>query len=112
MRSEATFPTPNICYGTVKPARVVTNAIVIPQRATFEILAKRYTFVVGDDGIAHQREIVVQSEQDDIYLIKDGLDVNEKIVLEGIRQVRDGEHVQYEFQAAEDVLGNLKYHAE
>lgn len=98
--------------GTVLLSRVVANAIVIPQRATFEILAKRYTFVVGDDGIAHQREIVVQSEQDDIYLIKDGLDVNEKIVLEGIRQVRDGEHVQYEFQAAEDVLGNLKYHAE
>tara|TARA_R110002073_G_scaffold115759_5_gene253871 strand:+ start:6032 stop:7261 length:1230 start_codon:yes stop_codon:yes gene_type:complete len=98
--------------GTVLLSRVVANAIVIPQRATFEILAKRYTFVVGDDGIAHQREIVVQSEQDDIYLIKDGLDVNEKIVLEGIRQVRDGEHVQYEFQAAEDVLDNLKYHAE
>ncbi|GAA4472742.1 efflux RND transporter periplasmic adaptor subunit [Novipirellula rosea] len=98
--------------GTVLLSRVVPNAIVIPQRATFEILAKRYTFVVDDEGVAHQREIVVQSEQDDIYLIKQGLDVNEKIVLEGIRQVRDGEHVQYEFQAAEDVLDNLKYHAE
>ncbi|GAA5507603.1 efflux RND transporter periplasmic adaptor subunit [Novipirellula caenicola] len=98
--------------GTVLLSRVVANAIVIPQRATFEILAKKYAFVVGDDGVAQQREIVVQSEQDDIYLIKDGLDVNEKIVLEGIRQVRDGEHVQYEFQAAEDVLRSLKYHAE
>ena len=38
--------------------------------------------------------------------------MDDKIVLEGVRQVRDGDKVEYEFRAPEEVLGNLKYHAE
>jgi len=98
--------------GTVLLSRVAKGAIVIPQRATFEILAKKYAFVVGEDHVAHQREIVIQSEQDDIFLIKEGLDAHDKIVLEGIRQVRDGEEIHFEFRDPEEVLSHLKYHAE
>jgi len=98
--------------GTVLLHHTVKNALVIPQRAKFDILAKNYVFVVGEDHVVHQREIVIQNEQDDIYLIEKGLDANDKIILEGIRQVRDGEKVEYEFQAPEEVLGTLKYHAE
>ena len=98
--------------GTVLLHHIQKNAIVIPQRAKFEILAKNYVYVVGEDDVVHQREIVIHSEQDDVYLIQEGLDVNEKIILEGIRQVRDGEKVEYEFKAPEEVLGNLKFHAE
>jgi len=173
----ADFPNPNGLLrhgqtGTVLMSRVVKDAIVIPQRATFEILAKKYAFVVtdhneGDDdedehesdehhtsigsksthgdheaepddegeeddddddadhdedgeesessqqhGVVHQREIVILKELDDIYLIKDGLKVDEKIILEGIRQVRDGGKVNYEFLAPDEALGHLKYHAE
>ncbi|QDT01868.1 Efflux pump periplasmic linker BepD precursor [Rubripirellula lacrimiformis] len=98
--------------GTVLLSRVAKGAVVIPQRATFEILAKKYAYVVDDDNIVHQREIVIQSEQDDIFLIKEGLHPSDKIVLEGIRQVRDGEKVEYEYEAPQDVLAHLKYHAE
>ena len=76
------------------------DAIVIPQRATFEILDKRYVYVVGKDDVVHQRAIVIQHEMDDIFVIKKGLDVNDRIVLEGVRQVRDGEKVEFEFRQA------------
>ena len=138
----ADFPNPERLLrhgqtGTILLSRVVKNAIVIPQRATFEILAKKYAFVaeesedsghdetdealheVKDTGepsqshcVVRQREIVILNEMDDIYLIKDGLGVNDKIVLEGIRQVRDGEKVDFEFRSPEQTLNNLKYHAE
>jgi membrane fusion protein (multidrug efflux system) len=98
--------------GTVLISRAVKDAIVIPQRATFEILAKRYAYVVDERGVVHQRDIVIAEELDDIYLIKEGLSVNDKIVLEGIREVRDGEQVDFEFRAPEEVLGSLKYKAE
>lgn len=71
---------------------------MIPQRAVFEILAKRYVFVVDDKNEVHQREVVIQDELDDIYTISEGIDVTDKIVLEGIRQVREGEHIEYEFE--------------
>ncbi len=98
--------------GTVLISRVQHDAIVIPQRATFEILDKRYVYVVDEDDVAHQREIVVQNELEDIYVIKKGIDVNDKIVLEGIRQVRDGDTVEYEDRQPEEVAANLKFHAE
>jgi membrane fusion protein (multidrug efflux system) len=98
--------------GSVLIKRILHNAIVIPQRATFEILDKRYAYVVEEDGMVHQREITVGHEMPDIYVIKDGLDVNEKIILEGIREVHDGEEIECEFSDPEEVLSNLKYEAE
>jgi membrane fusion protein (multidrug efflux system) len=98
--------------GNVLIHRTLHNAVVIPQRATFEILAKRYVWVVGEDHVVHQREIVVQHEMDDIYVIKTGLDVNDKIILEGVQQVRDGDKVEYEFTKPEEALATQKHHAE
>jgi len=98
--------------GTILIHHHDAGAIVIPQRATYEILAKKYVFVIDEQGVAHQREIHIQHEQDDIFVIDEGLQAGEKIVLEGILQVRDGDKVDYEFQAPEDVLAHLKYHAQ
>ena len=113
----ADFPNPDGLLrhgqtGTVLISRTLKNAIVIPQRATFEILDKRYVYVVGKDDVVHQREIAVQNELDDIFVINKGLDVNDRIVLEGGRQVRDGEKVEYEFRSPEEVMANQKNHAE
>jgi membrane fusion protein, multidrug efflux system len=91
---------------------MLKGAIVIPQRATFENLAKRYVYVVGKDDVVHQREIVIDHELEDLFVIGRGLDVNDRIVLEGIRQVRDGEKVKYEFLPPEQVMANQKNHAE
>jgi membrane fusion protein (multidrug efflux system) len=98
--------------GTILIHRTLKNAVVIPQRATFEILDKQYVYVVGKDNVVRQRAIVVQNELEDIFVIKSGLGVNDRIVYEGIRQVHDGEKVEYEFRPPEQILANQKYHAE
>ena len=113
----ADFPNPDRLLrhgqtGNILIHRVVPHAIVIPQRATFEILDKRYVFVVDQDDVAHQREISIENELEDIFVIKKGLDVEEKIVLEGVRQIRDGDKVEYEDRHSDQVVANLKYHAE
>jgi len=113
----ADFPNPDRLLrhgqtGTVLISRVQKDSIVIPQRSTFEVLQKRYVYVIDKDGIAHQREIVPLDELDDLYVIKSGVTVDDKIVLEGIRQVRDGDKVEYEDREVEEVVANLKYHAE
>ncbi len=113
----ADFPNPDRLLrhgqtGTVLISRVQNDAIVIPQRATFEVLQKRYVYVVDKDDVAHQREIAIQNELEDQFIIKSGLGVEDKIVLEGIRQVRDGDKVECEEQQAKQVAEHLKYHAE
>lgn len=98
--------------GTILIHRTLDNAIVIPQRATYEILDKRYAYVVDKDGVVHQRDITVALAQDDIFIVSEGLEPSDRIVLEGIRQVRDGDKIEFEYRAPEKVLGSLKYHAE
>jgi len=113
----ADFPNPDRLLrhgqtGTILISRVQNDAIVIPQRATFEVLQKRYVYVLDKDNVAHQREISIQNELDDLFVLEKGLSVDDKIVLEGIRQVRDGDKVEYENRKPEQVVSNLKYHAE
>jgi membrane fusion protein (multidrug efflux system) len=113
----ADFPNPDRLLrhgqtGKVLISWTLKNAIMIPQRATFEILDKRYVYVVGKDDVAHRREIIVQHELDGIFVIQKGLDVNDRIILEGVRQVRDGEKVKYVFRKPEEVMANPTNHAE
>jgi len=115
----ADFPNPERLLrhgqtGTIMISRVQNDAILIPQRATFEVLQKRYVYVVDKEGVAHQREIAYEEGEglDDLFIIKKGIGVEDKIVLEGIRQVRDGDTVEYEDRQPEQVVSNLKYHAE
>ena len=113
----ADFPNPDGLLrhgqtGNVLIHRPLKNAIVIPQRATFEILDKQYVYVIGKDGVVRQREIVVQNELDDIFVIKKGLKTGDKFVLEGVQQVHDGQKVQYEFRRPEQVIANQKNEAE
>jgi membrane fusion protein (multidrug efflux system) len=113
----ADFPNPDRLLrhgqtGTVLIHRTLHNAIVIPQRATFEILNKVYVYVIGEDHVVHQRLITIQHEQEDIFVINSGLDVNDKIVLEGIRQVHEGDEVEYEYRKPDEALANQKQRAE
>ena len=113
----ADFPNPERLLrhgqtGKILLSKVAKDAVVIPQRATFEVLAKRYLFVVGEDGKVHQRELTIKNELEDVFVVDKGVGVGEKIVLEGAQQVHDGEHVEYEFSPPELVMANLKNKAE
>jgi len=114
----ADFPNPNSLLrngqtGTILIHNTLKNAVVIPQRAKFDILARPYVYVVDKDHVVRQRDITIhKGVLDDIFVIEKGLDEKDKIILEGILQVRDGDKIEYEYQAPEKVLGKLKYHAE
>jgi membrane fusion protein (multidrug efflux system) len=113
----ADFPNPdrllrNGQSGTVLIRRTVKNVLTIPQRATFEILDKRFVYVVGDDDLVSQREVVVEHETADTFVIKKGLDVNDRIVLEGVRRVRDGDKVESTFRKPEVPKGSPKIDGE
>ncbi len=113
----ADFPNPDGVLrhgqtGTIKIHRRLKNALVIPQRATFELLDKRYVWVVGDDNVAHQRLITIKHELEDVFVINKGLEAGDKIVLEGVREVHEAGTVEYEFRDPDEALKNPKFHAE
>ena len=88
------------------------NAILIPQKATFEILEKKYVFVVDKENVVHSREITIASEMPDLYVVKSGINENERIMLEGIRKVKDNDKIEYTYEDPKTVLPNLKVYVE
>jgi membrane fusion protein (multidrug efflux system) len=98
--------------GTILIHRPFKNALVIPQRATFELLDKRYVWVIDKDDKAHQTLITIKHELEDVFVVDSGLSVTDKIVLEGVREVEEGAKVEYEFRNPEEALKNQKFHAE
>jgi membrane fusion protein (multidrug efflux system) len=113
----ATFPNPEKLLrhgetGSIQMVVPLKKALIIPQKATFEILEKKYVYVVDKDNTVHSREIVIRSEMPDLYIIKSGLKAEERILLEGIRKVRDGDKITYKFQEPNSVLSHLKVYTE
>jgi membrane fusion protein (multidrug efflux system) len=113
----ATFPNPDKLLrhgetGNVEMTIPLRNAIIIPQKATYEILEKKYVFVVDKNNVVHSREITIASEMPDLYVIKDGLSENEKILLEGIRKVKEGDKIEFEYESPKTVIPKLKVYVE
>lgn len=113
----ATFPNPTGLLrhgqtGNILMRVPIRNALIIPQKATFEILDKKYIYVVGNDGRVKSREIKVGAEMEDLFVVVAGLSADEKILLEGIRKVRDNDHISYTFQDPTAVIAALKVPAE
>ncbi|MBI1323345.1 efflux RND transporter periplasmic adaptor subunit [bacterium] len=113
----ADFPNPDGILrhgqtGTIMISKVHKDAIVIPQRATFEILDKRYVFVVDEENVVHQRLIKVEHEKDDIFIVASGITSMDKIVLDGVRDMNEGKKIEFEVAKPEQVLAHQKFHAE
>lgn len=88
------------------------NALIIPQKATFEILDKLYVYVVDKDGKLEQRLITVAAEQPNIFIIKSGLKESDNVLIEGLRKVHNGEKIELNVQSPEKVISQLTLHAE
>lgn len=113
----ANFPNPDKLLRNGETGKVlmtvpVHNALVIPQKATYEIQDKLYVFVVDNNNVVKSREIAVKGEMPDLYVVESGIEANDKILLEGVQNVKDDEKIKYEFQKPEDVISHLKLKAE
>lgn len=114
----ATFPNPELLLrhgetGNIQMTVPLKDALIIPQKATFEILEKKYVFVVGPDKVIHQKEINIAAEMPDLYILKSGVNANERILLEGIRKVKDGEKIaEYEYEDPKKVIPHLSVYVE
>lgn len=67
-------------------------AIMVPQKATFELQDKKFVYVVGDSSKAVSRPIEILDINDgQNYVVLNGLQPGEKVVVEGVgTMVRDG----------------------
>lgn len=113
----ATFPNPKKILrhgetGNIQMKSKIIDALIIPQKATFEVLEKRYVFVVNKKGIVHAKEVNIASELPDLYVLKGGITQTDRIIVEGIRKVKENQKVKVKFVKPEKVLSDLQVYVE
>ncbi|MDX5348514.1 MAG: efflux RND transporter periplasmic adaptor subunit, partial [Hymenobacteraceae bacterium] len=98
----AAFPNPDGLLrhgetGNIQMTVPLKNALIIPQKTTFEVLDKKYVYVVDKNNIIRSRQITLAAELPHIYAVKSGLQENDKILLDGLRLVREKDKIEYTF---------------
>ena len=96
IKARLLFPNPK---GMLKPGmnatvRVATNnrtpSIVIPFKAVTEQLGEYFTYVVGDSSKVTQQKVELGAQMDGNVVVKSGLQPGDKIVVEGVQNLRQG----------------------
>lgn len=113
----ARFPNPDHLLkngetGKVQMTVPLKNALIIPQKTTYEIQDKVYVFVVDKKGIVHSRNITILSEMSDLYVVGSGLEENDRILLEGVQTAKDDDKIKFEYVSPKEVMSHLRLKAE
>lgn len=113
----ATFPNPDglLRHGQTGKIWVDSNvdgAILIPQKAVFDLLDKHFVFVVDESGTVKSKEIAIVNALPDVYVVGGGLAPEERVLLEGQRKVHDGSVIDTDFQDPKKVFSGLSVYAE
>lgn len=109
----ATFPNPDGLLrhgetGTILLTKKFNNALIIPQKATYEVLDKKFVYVVDEKGEIQSRQITIAAEVPHLFLIASGINDNDKILLEGLGKVHIGQIIKTEVQGKEEILKSLE----
>lgn len=70
------------------------DALLVPQKSTFEVQEQLYVYVVDDQHTARARRIVPKLRLDDAFVVASGLTASDQIVSEGVQKLRDGMRVK------------------
>lgn len=98
--------------GNILMTKTYKNALLIPQKAVFEIMDKTYVYVINKEEKLEQRLVKIEADVPQLFIIKDGLNDDDRILLEGLRKVHPGETVNIDFKPPEKVRSELHLYTE
>nr|WP_294907702.1 efflux RND transporter periplasmic adaptor subunit [uncultured Lacibacter sp.] len=94
----ARFPNPQALLkhggnGKIIITKPLKNAMLVPLRSTFEIQDKVFVFAVDEKNKAQQKTIVPKMRIPHYYVVERGISKDDKIVYEGVENVKDGDAI-------------------
>lgn len=99
---QSIFPNPEklLRPGQFAKVRAVVNllpdALLVPQRAVFELQGFYNVYTVGEDGIVSQKRIEILESFGDQFVVQSGLSKGELVLMEGLMTVKTGQKVNVE----------------
>lgn len=114
----ATFKNPKAILrhgetGSILMPIALKNAVIVPQKTTFEVLDKKFIYVIDENDMVRSRLITVSKELPHLYVINSGVGIKDKILLDGLSKVHENQKIQYEFVNPQKAISDLSHlHAE
>lgn len=93
--------------GNILMKESIKDALIIPQKATMEIMDKKYVYVVDKNNTVQLRPVTIAAELPDLFVIASGLADNDKILLEGLRKVQNNDKISFEYEEPKNVIAHL-----
>ncbi|OQP53752.1 efflux RND transporter periplasmic adaptor subunit [Niastella populi] len=105
----AAFPNPSGVLkhgasGNIVLTTPISNALIIPSRCVLEIQDRNYVFVVDEEQKVSMKSFMPEARIDDFILVKSGLDEGDRIVYEGVQNIKEGSPVKPRMLSSESVL--------
>lgn len=108
----AKFPNPDYLLkhgetGKVQLKVDLKDALIIPQKATYELQDKMYVYVVDAQNVVKSRLITIKQKLPNLFVIESGISTGDKILLEGIQNVKEDDKIQIVFMPMDKVMPQL-----
>jgi membrane fusion protein, multidrug efflux system len=110
IRVRATFPNPGGIVrsgssGLVRIPTPIDTALLVPQKATYEIQGKKFVYVLDTAATVKSVEIAIRDNSGGQYFVVDrGLRAGDKVVVEGVGTLREGLKIKPVEVPAEEVF--------
>lgn len=72
----------------------LNNVMIIPQKSTFEIQEQQYVYIVDKSNTIQQRKIEISHRLPQLFVIKSGLNKDDKIIYQGFQKLRVGDRIK------------------
>ncbi len=93
---------------TVQIPQMIDTALLVPQSATYQIQGKLFVYVAAPDNMIHSTAIQVNANTSGhSYVVQQGLKPNDRIVVEGIGNLREGLTIKPRLINADSVYARL-----
>ncbi|MDP1828607.1 MAG: efflux RND transporter periplasmic adaptor subunit [Archangium sp.] len=94
----ARFPNPGQVLKHGASGKIVIRgdaheALVIPQRSTFEIQENVYVFTLDANDVAHAKRVVPRMRVKDTFVLDSGLSATDRFIVEGVQKVKEGDRI-------------------
>jgi membrane fusion protein, multidrug efflux system len=90
----------------------LNGALVIPQKATYEIQDKTYVYLIDKNNVVKSKQVFIKGRLPDLFVIDNGLIEGDRILLEGVQKVKDDDKIAFEFEPPAEVISHLRLKAE
>ncbi len=85
------------------------NALIIPQKATYELQDLTYVYLVDKENKLHSKRVDVLQKLPNIYVINPvTLNISDKILLDGIQSAKEDDIIESTFRDPKEVITNLQ----